>query len=85
MKDTPDGSTTAVPELKVRTDDIAEKLTAKTEKLATKWNTKNLGLRLGVDTVAAACSGVLIAPVIAIIDQYVSRQSLPMRRDADLA
>jgi hypothetical protein len=69
MKDTSGGSTTAAPELKVRTDDIAEKRTVGTEKLATKWNTKNLGLRLGVDAVAAACSGVLIAPIITIIDR----------------
>jgi hypothetical protein len=42
-----------------------------TEKLKTKttWNTKNLGLRLGVDAVAASCSAGLVAPLIAIIDQ----------------
>lgn len=38
-------------------------------KLERKWNTKNLGLRLGVDAVAAASAAALIAPVVSIIDK----------------
>ena len=38
-------------------------------KLGRKWNTKNLGLRLGVDAVAAASAAALIAPVVSIIDK----------------
>jgi hypothetical protein len=33
------------------------------------WNTKNLGLRLAVDALSAACAAVLVAPVITMIDQ----------------
>ncbi|EOO01136.1 hypothetical protein UCRPA7_3422 [Phaeoacremonium minimum UCRPA7] len=40
-------------------------------KLERKWNTKNLGLRLGVDAVAAASAAALIAPVVSIIDKSV--------------
>ncbi len=35
----------------------------------TKWNTKNLGLRLGADLISAASAAVLVAPVISIIDR----------------
>lgn len=34
-----------------------------------QWNTKNLGLRLCSDFVAALSAGGLVAPVIAIIDR----------------
>lgn len=34
-----------------------------------KWNTKNLGLRLGADLVSAASAAVLVAPIISIIDR----------------
>lgn len=34
------------------------------------WNTKNLGLRLAADGAAAASAGVLVAPIITIIDKY---------------
>jgi len=33
------------------------------------WNTKNLGLRIGADAVAAICAASLVAPVIAMIDK----------------
>lgn len=36
------------------------------------WNTQNLGYRLGADFGAAACAGVLVAPVITIIDRCVT-------------
>lgn len=35
------------------------------------WNTKNLSMRLGVDTIAAASAAVLVAPLISVIDRYV--------------
>lgn len=38
-------------------------------KVKRKWNTHNLGLRLGADAVSAACSAGLVAPVISIIDR----------------
>lgn len=34
-----------------------------------RWNTKNLGLRLAADATGAACAGVLVAPIISIIDR----------------
>lgn len=40
-----------------------------------KWNTKNVGLRLGADAVSASCAAGLVAPLIAIIDQSVSSPS----------
>ncbi|KAH7319867.1 hypothetical protein B0I35DRAFT_430034 [Stachybotrys elegans] len=36
-----------------------------------RWNTSNLGWRLGTDFVSAACAGVLVAPVISIIDRSI--------------
>jgi hypothetical protein len=33
------------------------------------WNTRNLGLRIGTDALAAASAGVLVAPIITIIDR----------------
>lgn len=53
------------PELVVKAENMAQKVT-------TKWNTKNLGLRLGADAVGASCAGALIAPIITIIDRYVA-------------
>ena len=38
-------------------------------KLQEKWNTKNLGLRLGTDLVSASSAAALVAPVISIIDR----------------
>lgn len=35
------------------------------------WNTHNLGLRLAADAAAAATAGVLVAPLITMIDKYV--------------
>ncbi|OIW32554.1 hypothetical protein CONLIGDRAFT_571932 [Coniochaeta ligniaria NRRL 30616] len=42
-----------------------------TETLPTKWNTKNLCLRLGTDAVSASCAAGLVAPLIAIIDKSI--------------
>lgn len=35
----------------------------------TRWNTKNLLLRLASDAASAACAATLIAPLISIIDR----------------
>lgn len=40
------------------------------ETQAKAWNTRNLGLRIGTDALAAASAGVLVAPIITIIDRY---------------
>jgi hypothetical protein len=37
--------------------------------LERRWNTKNLGLRLGSDAVSAASAGALVAPLISVIDR----------------
>jgi hypothetical protein len=34
------------------------------------WNTHRLGWRVGADFASAACAGVLVAPIITIIDRY---------------
>jgi hypothetical protein len=34
-----------------------------------QWNTKDLGLRLGVDVASAAAAGALTCPLITIIDR----------------
>lgn len=34
-----------------------------------KWNTTNLGLRLGADLAGAASAAVLVAPAITIVDR----------------
>ncbi|TWU72782.1 hypothetical protein ED733_003557 [Metarhizium rileyi] len=36
-----------------------------------RWNTKKLGWRLAADATGAACAGVLVAPVISIIDRSI--------------
>ncbi|KAF2196038.1 hypothetical protein GQ43DRAFT_384186 [Delitschia confertaspora ATCC 74209] len=48
-------------------------LEKKTEKVKdwSRWNTRNLGWRLGVDAVAAGTAGVLVAPVITAIDRGI--------------
>lgn len=43
--------------------------TKTTEKEAKAWNTRNLGLRIGTDALASASAGVLVAPIITIIDR----------------
>jgi len=42
---------------------------AEKEKEARAWNTRNIGWRVGTDVIAAASAGVLVAPVITIIDR----------------
>jgi len=36
---------------------------------STRWNTKNLGLRLASDAASAASAAIIIAPIITVIDQ----------------
>ncbi|KAK3986539.1 hypothetical protein QBC44DRAFT_248022 [Cladorrhinum sp. PSN332] len=38
---------------------------------SSKWNTKNLFLRLGADALSAASAAVLVAPIISIIDRSI--------------
>jgi hypothetical protein len=33
------------------------------------WDTRNLGWRIGADAVSAASAGVLVAPIITVIDR----------------
>lgn len=49
-----------IPALEAKTAD---------EGTASRWNTKNLALRLGVDMVSASCAAGLIAPLISILDR----------------
>lgn len=67
------GPPSVIPELKLKVADdscLAEaSLADTTGKIKGKWNTKNLGLRLGADAVSASCSAALVAPLIAIIDR----------------
>lgn len=44
-------------------------VTSPTQETGSKWNTTNLGLRLGADAASAATASVLVAPVICVIDQ----------------
>jgi hypothetical protein len=39
------------------------------EEKSKAWNSRNLGWRVGADATAAASAGVLIAPIITIIDR----------------
>ena len=38
-----------------------------------KWNTSNLGSRLGVDLMCAAAAGGLVAPIVTVIDKQVKK------------
>lgn len=35
------------------------------------WNTKNLGLRVGVDLIAGIIAATSVAPIITVLDKYV--------------
>ncbi|KAI0116891.1 hypothetical protein F4814DRAFT_414331 [Daldinia grandis] len=39
--------------------------------LQQRWNTTNLGLRLGADLTSAACAASMVAPLISIIDRSI--------------
>lgn len=47
----------AIPRVELPNDKIA------------RWNTTNLGLRMGADAASAATASALIAPVICVIDK----------------
>jgi hypothetical protein len=36
-----------------------------------RWNTSKLGLRIGADAVAAGAAGILVAPIITMIDKGI--------------
>ena len=66
-----DSSGTATP-LKFQSapTPAAIQMTTRPEKTDGKaWNTRALPLRLGSDAIAAASAGVLVAPIITIIDR----------------
>lgn len=63
-------SPTAAPTTKALPMPTKEAMSTSTSKLQQRWNTKNLGLRLGSDFVSAACAASMVAPVISIIDRY---------------
>ncbi|CAI7658646.1 unnamed protein product [Penicillium glandicola] len=46
-----------------------------TRSTASKWNTKNLGKRLGVDVASAATAGALTCPLITIIDRAIMEKA----------
>jgi hypothetical protein len=46
-------------------------ISSKDETGITTWNTHNLGLRAGADALAAASAGVLVAPIITMIDKAI--------------
>lgn len=48
---------------------LQERTITTTAAATSTWNTKNLGLRLGVDAASAACATAMIAPLIAMIDR----------------
>jgi hypothetical protein len=37
------------------------------------WDTRKIGWRFGADAVAAASAGILVAPIITVIDRYDDR------------
>ena len=50
----------------------AAMVTTNSEKAATvsrRWNTKHLGLRLGVDAISATSAAASAAPIITVIDR----------------
>jgi hypothetical protein len=55
--------------LKPATSLAAAPLAEVTDKMQSRWNTQNLGLRLAVDATSATTAAALIAPVISIIDR----------------
>ncbi|KAJ5895305.1 hypothetical protein N7495_006996 [Penicillium taxi] len=53
------------------TDTSIPKVSTTVPKQASKWNSKDLGRRLGVDLVSAASAGALTCPIITIIDRAI--------------
>ncbi|KAK3389354.1 hypothetical protein B0H63DRAFT_390744 [Podospora didyma] len=48
-----------------------------------EWNTKNLGLRLGSDLIAAAAAAIMVAPIISIIDRSIMENASGRRSLGD--
>lgn len=60
------------PKLPVAIPAIATPTVAAKEQVESmQWNTSKLGLRVGVDAVAAGAAGVLVAPIITMIDKGI--------------
>ncbi|KAF2637498.1 hypothetical protein P280DRAFT_552171 [Massarina eburnea CBS 473.64] len=51
--------------------------------VTTPWNTSRLGLRVGVDAIAAATSGVLVAPIVTMIDKGIMENASGRRTLGD--
>lgn len=47
-------------------------------KTESRWNTRNLALRLAADIASAASAAALVAPLISIIDKYAFLCSPPL-------
>lgn len=58
--------TIATPNLQLPTPNMSSSDAPKRE-----WNTSKLGLRVGVDAMAAGSAGVLVAPIITMIDKGI--------------
>lgn len=52
--------------------DVAKKIEKVVPGQAENWNTRNLGLRVAADGASALSAGLLVAPVITMIDKYAS-------------
>lgn len=62
------------PDLKIKPPNplalaTSQKVEMEAKMRESRWNTKNLGLRLGADFFSAACAGTLVAPIVSIIDR----------------
>lgn len=79
---TPSGSAAAAAGVPVKADSwiphpISVQIEQPLKSRMPEWNTRDLGGRLAADFTAAACAGVLVAPVITMIDRYVSTEKGP--------
>lgn len=65
------GSSVDVPRNGGGSSTILEKIGFKwpREREGRRWNTRHLSQRIGADALAAGCAGVLVAPVITVIDK----------------
>ncbi|CBX90976.1 hypothetical protein IAQ61_002445 [Plenodomus lingam] len=55
--------------------DLPKEVLPPSPKLQPKYNTHKLGLRVGVDAMAAGAAGVLVAPVITMIDKGIMQNA----------
>ncbi|KAK2779659.1 hypothetical protein CKAH01_03007 [Colletotrichum kahawae] len=80
-------TTVAPPDLKIKPPNplvLAQKVDMEAKmREGSKWNTKNLGPRLGVDFFSAACAGTLVAPLVSIIDRSIMENASGRRSLGD--